>query len=86
MITLRKYAVPTYDNLNFPGMDKNGLDTVASGETKPDDEETGLKKTMAPIATVVTYFGGQSPNKLGDFINFSTGTPWKDLNADVHQV
>ena len=43
-------------------------------------------KTMAPIATVVSYFGGESPNKLSDFINFSTGTPWKDLTAEVHQV
>ena len=67
LITFRKYAVPTYDNLNFPGMDK--------GNT-----------TVAPIATVVTYFGGESANRLSDFLKFTTGTKWKDINADIHQV
>lgn len=86
MITLRKYAVPTYDNLNFPGMDDHGIDAVGEENRSTTNPNEIKRKTMAPIATVVAYFGGQSPNKLGDFINFSTGTPWKDLTADVHQV
>lgn len=88
LITFRKYAVPTYDNLNFPGMDQNGLDSTETQgqQNSGTDSDTGQKKTTAPIATVVSYFGGESPNKLNDFINFTTGTPWKDLPADVHQV
>ena len=73
LITFRKYAVPTFDNLNFHGMLKEG--------GSPD-----TSKATAPIATVVTYFGGDSANKLSDFMKFSTGTKWKDVIADVHKV
>jgi len=72
LITFRKYAAPTYDNLNFPNMFK-----------APQEGET---LTFAPVATVVSYFGGDSPNKLSDLIKFTTGTKWKDLKADMHQV
>ena len=73
LITFRKYAVPTFDNLNFPGM--------VNDEGDPDTE-----KVIAPIATVVTYFGGDSANKLEDFLKFSTGTKWKDIQAELHKV
>lgn len=73
LITFRKYAIPTYDNLNFPGM-------VNSSGT------SSKKRITAPIATVVTYFGGDSPNKLSDFLKFTTGTKWRDISADVHKV
>lgn len=73
LITFRKYAVPTYDNLNFPNM-------VAENGISPK------QNIAAPIATVVTYFGGDSANKLNDFLKFTTGTKWKDINADVHKV
>lgn len=72
LITFRKYGVPTFDNLNFPNM------VTESGEA------SDIK--CAPIATVVTYFGGESPNKLGDFLKFATGTLWEEINADVHKV
>lgn len=73
LITLRKYAVPTYDNLNFPNMYSE--DGASASDVK-----------VAPIATVVTYFGGDSANKLNDFMKFVTGTKWKDINADIHKV
>lgn len=72
LITFRKYGVPTFDNLNFPNM------VTEAGE--PSDVK------CAPIATVVTYFGGESPNKLGDFLKFATGTLWEEITADVHKV
>ena len=73
LITLRKYAVPTYDNLNFPNM-------LNDDGTFPKDIK------VAPIATVVTYFGGDSANKLNDFMKFVSGTKWKEIQADVHNV
>ena len=73
LITLRKYAVPTYDNLNFPNM-------LNDDGTSPSDVQ------VAPIATVVTYFGGDSANKLNDFMKFVSGTKWKEIQADVHNV
>ena len=74
LITLRKYAVPTYDNLNFPNM------------YTEDQGNNPSNVYVAPIATVVTYFGGESANKLNDFMKFVTGTKWKDINADIHKV
>ena len=73
LITFRKYGVPTFDNLNFPNM-----------ETDAKGQKTDIK--CAPIATVVTYFGGDSPNKLSDFLKFATGTLWEEITADVHKV
>ena len=78
LITFRKYATPTYDNLNFPGME--------SEIDRSKQQKSSVQKTTAPIATAVTYFGGESANKLSDFLKFTTGTRWKDINADIHQV
>lgn len=72
LITLRKYAVPTYDNLNFHNM--------------TDGNRSGGELVTAPIATVLTYFGGDSPNKLDSILKFMSGTKWKDIQADVHKV
>ena len=73
LITFRKYAVPTYDNLNFTTMYQ-------------EDGVTPQDNIVAPIATVVTYFGGDSPNKLNDFMKFVTGTKWKDIQSDLYKV
>lgn len=75
LLTLRKYAVPVYDNLNFPNMYLDDKGQQPNPETN-----------AAPIATVVSYFDGESANKLNDFIKFSTGTKWKEINADIHNV
>lgn len=72
LVTLRKYAVPTYDNLNFPTMmEKDGKETTY---------------TTAPIATVVTYCGADTGNSMGQLMSFTTGTNWEELESDVHDV
>lgn len=72
LIIFRKYAAPTYDNLNFPNM--------------VDENAAPQNIYVAPIATVVSYFGNETQNKLSDLMKFTTGTVWKDLQADVHNV
>ena len=67
MITLRRYPLPTLDNLNFPGM-------------------TEGNRLFAPISTAVTYFGGESKNKLSDLLNFSVSFNWGELTGSVHDV
>lgn len=79
LITFRKYAVPTYDNLNFPNMTESFVENKSAG-TKLNNN------VAAPIATVVSYFGGDSSNKLNDFLKFTTGTKWRDITADIHHV
>lgn len=64
LITLRKYATPTYDNLNFYGQ-----------ETTPKEPQ---EQTFAPIATVLSYFGGESENTLNSLMTFSTGVNWTE--------
>lgn len=73
LITFRKYAVPVYDNLQFYNM-LNDSGTEAT------------HNIASPIATVVTYFGGDSANKLNDFLKFSSGTKWKEISADIHKI
>ena len=46
LIIFRKYAAPTYDNLNFPNM--------------VNENAAPQKIYVAPIATVVSYFGNET--------------------------
>lgn len=66
LITLRKYSAPTYDNLNFTGQ-KNIIDA-----NNPQEQ------MFAPIATVLTYFGGDSGNTLNSLMTFTTGVNWTE--------
>lgn len=72
MLTLRKYSAPTYDNLNFDGMENS------KGEAQ--------KKVFSPICTVVTYMGEETGNTLSELLKFSTGTVWEDLESKIHDV
>lgn len=72
LITLRRYHAPTYDNLNFEGMEK-----------VPGREET---KYFAPRTTVVTYMGEDTGNTLSDIFKFSTGIVWTDAKSNIWGV
>lgn len=74
LITLRKYHAPVYDNLQFSNMYK-GKGT-----------EINDKVVFAPIATVLTYFGDQTGNTLSSLLSFSTGTNWREIKSEIHQV
>lgn len=89
LITLRRYPAPILDNLKFPGMVSSGgaknstakaTDIAASGSTKDD----GI--SFPPMATAITYFGGDSGNSLTNLLKFSTGLPWEDVTAAVWEV
>lgn len=71
LITLRRYAAPILDNLSYLGM----------GES-----ESSEKVMFPPMATAVTYFGGESGNKLSDILKFSTGYNWRELSGDMWTV
>ena len=72
LITFRKYHAPVYDNLQFSSM--------FTSDGQPS------KTAFAPIATVITYFGDDTGNTLSSLFSFTTGTKWKDINAEIHQV
>lgn len=68
LITLRRYAQPTLDNLNFPKMDDN------------------LGITTHPVATALTYFGGDTGNKLSDLLKFSASYGWEETKGEIWKV
>jgi len=90
LITLRRYAAPILDNMKFPGMiseslasgDISGVDSTTTGK---EDEGSVIPKNIVfpPMATAVTYFGGETGNTLSSILKFTTGVPWEDVKAEV---
>jgi len=72
MITLRKYVAPTYDNLCW--------------ELMGSDVNNKLETKFAPIATCVTYFGGDTGNNLADIFKIKSGLNWGKVKAEIWGV
>lgn len=72
MITLRKYAAPTYDNLCW--------------ELMGADVNDKLESKFAPVATCVTYFGGDTGNNLNDIFKIKSGLNWGKVKANIWDV
>lgn len=70
LITLRKYTSPTYDNLCW--------------ELMGGDKQNRQK--FAPIATMCTFFGGDSGNSLKDIFQIKTGLPWEKIHSEIWPV
>lgn len=73
LMVLRRYPIPTQDNLTFEGM---------YGSSDKDIN----KKTFSPMCTMVTYFGGDSGNKLSNLLAFSCGYTWKEFKSEMFKV
>ena len=93
LITLRRYPAPILDNLKFPGMVSAAKTSSADGPSLNDEsqtEESGTAKddsvAFPPMATAITYFGGDSGNNLTSLLKFTTGLPWEDVKAAVWEV
>lgn len=72
MITLRRYPFPVNDS-------------VSSGEEASGNMEK--KDTLKPVATMITFLGEESGNKLSSIVGpIETGLKWKDLEADIWEV
>lgn len=82
LITLRKYAAPCLDNLNFEGMGKKNENSQGWSE-QPDESQENM---FAPVATAVTYFGEETENSLSSLLTIGTGLPWGDLKASIWTV
>lgn len=93
LITLRRYAAPTYDNLQFENMfgahetvtrnNKNNKSTETNNANSP---ESPINKTFSPVAYVVTWFGGDTGNSLNSLMSFSTGINWGEAEAKIFEV
>ena len=102
MITLRRYASPVTDNIEFSdyqveqNANKNDEGVVsytvtdASGNVDQTITMKGSNGTApwTPLATAVTYFGGDTGNKLSDILSFSAKYNWdkKEVKKDPIEI
>jgi hypothetical protein len=63
MITLRRFPTPVLDNLSAPNSVKASESYTKEGAARP-------------VAQAVTWFGGNTDNKLSTLIEFTTGLAW----------
>lgn len=91
LITLRRYAAPILDNLKFPGMvSESNYQNMKSGEVNLGIDDAGSVKdktpAFPPMATAITYFGGETENNLKSLLQFTTGVLWDEVQASVWEV
>jgi hypothetical protein len=74
MITLRRYPGPVNDAVE-PAAYNN-------------DEKATLNENIIfnPLATAVTYFGGDTGNKLSEILAFSVGYNWGETKGDIWNI
>lgn len=101
MITLRRYASPVTDNIEFPDYETSEQ-AVSEGDkggqggnlTYKDNDGnvtktiggTYSKKPWTPLATAVTYFGKDTGNDLSKILKFSAKYNWKELKAESSPI
>lgn len=94
LITLRRYTVPTYDNLQFSDMNGDQENTtvdssgnkVTSSWNDLNNNENKKSIMFSPKAYVVTWFGGETGNSLNSLMSFTTGINWTDAEAKIWEV
>ena len=99
LITLRRFAAPILDNMRFPGMDGTSNLSSENGISQNDNKNGDVNKkqnadisgsngkvNFPPLATAVTYFGGDTGNSLSSILKFTTGVLWEDLKAEIWDV
>jgi hypothetical protein len=89
LITLRRYAAPVTDNIEFADYDiEEATDEEGSFEAKSDNggvtkyKGSESTKPWMPLATAVTYFGEETGNSLSDILQFSAQYNWKAIGDD----
>ena len=101
MITLRRYASPVTDNIEFPDYETSEQ-AVSEGDkgnqggnlTYKDKDGnviktiggTYSKKPWTPLATAVTYFGKDTGNDLSKILKFSAKYNWKEIKAESSPI
>ena len=91
MITLRRYAAPVTDNIEFSDYEVSATGNSDEDGTYQTQDESGTVQSYTgrngtapwtPLATAVTYFGEETGNKLSDILSFSAHYNWKAIEAD----
>ena len=93
LITLRRYAAPVTDNIEFSEYSINtisegnegGFEFVNKDGTKQIVKGEESINPWTPLATAVTYFGESTENKLSDILSFSAKYNWKAIGGDENK-
>lgn len=99
LITLRRYAAPVTDNIEFSDYvvseaastgDDNGTYKVTAkeGDREVVKNYSGRNSTnpWTPLATAVTYFGEGTGNNLSDIMTFNAHYNWDKVNAEKSPI
>ena len=100
LITLRRYAVPVTDNIEFSDYDTSetagdpsttgtlSMTEINQNGTQKTITKTGKKGTSpwTPLATAVTYFGKDTGNDLSKILSFSAKYNWKAIESDKSPI
>ena len=99
LITLRRYAAPVTDNIEFSDYvvseaastgDDSGTYKVTAkeGDREVVKNYSGRNSTnpWTPLATAVTYFGEGTGNNLSDIMTFSAHYNWDKVNAEKSPI
>lgn len=101
MITLRRYASPVTDNIEFPDYETSeqavseGDKGGKGGNLTYKDKDGNVVKTVGgtyskkpwtPLATAVTYFGKDTGNDLSKILKFSAKYNWKEIKAESSPI
>lgn len=78
LITLRRYPAPVVDAVEPNRYNAN--------ENELKESLQSSKAPFAPLATAITYFGGETENKLKDILAFSYKYEWEEASADIWQT
>jgi hypothetical protein len=72
LVTLRRFATPVFDNLEFPGENGGG------------DKDPNLY--YSPFAQALTYIGEDTGNALKDMLKYNAKIPYKENESKIHEV
>lgn len=99
MITLRRYAAPVTDNIEFsdyevdettpdPNSGTYEVEIQNEGGEPTKKSYTGRNGTgpWTPLATAITYFGEETGNKLSDILTFEAHYNWKNIAAEKDPI
>lgn len=84
LITLRRYAMPVTDSIEFADYDVDTNATGNVGEFEAGGQKfsgTNSTSPFVPLATAVTYFGEDTGNKLSDILKFSAKYKWTEVKT-----